>query len=337
LKKGLQAVYAKGIDSFAGIVLKNISHDALSPAHEREVTRMNARRIKKTRPASAFSARIRVIALPLAFIVLASLAGCMRVFFKPGKHLVEDAEVRQYAPEEVFFKSRDGLNLSGWFFKARGRERGTILVCHGNVQNMGTHVKLDLWLIDAGYNLFIFDYRGYGRSEGEPDVQGINLDAETALETLLARFPKEGRDGVIVFGKSLGGAVAVYMVATSPYKDRVRALVLDSAFSSYRMIAREKIADSVIGWPFQYPLSYLVNDEYSAVKYIARVSPVPLVIIAGQSDPIVPLHHGRILYEAALPPKQFWEVNLPGHVRSQADETTRRKLLSFFEGLGKLP
>ena len=69
---------------------------------------------------------------------------------------------------------------------ASHEERGTILICHGNVENISTHVKLDLWLIDAGYNLFIFDYRGYGRSEGTPTVQGINRDAEAALETLLA-------------------------------------------------------------------------------------------------------------------------------------------------------
>ena len=81
---------------------------------------------------------------------------------------------------------------------------------------MSTHVKLDLWLVDAGYNVFIFDYRGYGRSEGSPDVKGINLDAEAALETLLARTAGK----VIVFGKSLGGAVAVYTVANSPVAEQ---------------------------------------------------------------------------------------------------------------------
>ncbi len=249
---------------------------------------------------------------------------------------MNDAEVQRRDPRDVYFKSADGLSLHGWYFRAR-EEKGTILVCHGNVENISTHVKLDLWLIDAGYNLFIFDYRGYGRSEGAPDVRGIHLDAEAALETVLFALPRTRNDGIIVFGKSLGGAVAIYTVANSPYKGRVKALILDSAFSDYRRIAREKIAESIIGWPFQYPLSWLVNDDYSPAKYIAKVSPVPVVIIHGAHDEIVPEHHGRILYDAALPPKEFWELTIPGHVLAQADAETRRKLLDFLAVLRNNP
>jgi fermentation-respiration switch protein FrsA (DUF1100 family) len=240
--------------------------------------------------------------------------------------------VLKYSTNDVYFKSSDGLTLHGWYFRAK-EERGTILICHGNVENLSTHVMLDLWLIDAGYNLFIFDYRGYGRSEGSPTVQGINRDAEAALETLLFTLPRVKQDNIIVFGKSLGGAVAVYTVANSPFKNRVKALILDSAFSSYRAIAREKIADSIIGWPFQYPLSWLVSDDFSPIKFIKRIAPIPIVIIHGRDDDIVPEHHGHILYEAALPPREFWEPSVPGHVRAQADEGTRKKLLGYLAGL----
>lgn len=243
--------------------------------------------------------------------------------------------MQRYSPRDVYFRSSDGLTLHGWYFRAQ-EDRGAILICHGNVENISTHVKLDLWLIDAGYNLFIFDYRGYGRSEGTPDVKGINLDAEAALETLLFTLPRTDGGRVIVFGKSLGAAVAVYSVANSPYKDRVKAVILDSPFSSYRTIAREKISNSIIGWPFQYPLSLLVNDDYSPVKFIARVASIPIVIIHGSRDDIVPEHHGRILYEAAFPPKEFWEVMVPGHVRAQADAGIRKRLLDFLTGLPKL-
>jgi uncharacterized protein len=224
--------------------------------------------------------------------------------------------------------SSDGLTLHGWYFRAK-EERGTILICHGNVENLSTHVKLDLWLIDAGYNLFIFDYRGYGRSEGRPDVQGINRDAEAALETLLFTLPRAQRDNIVVFGKSLGGAVAVYTVANSPHKKRVKALILDSTFSSYRGIAREKIAGSVFGWPFQYPLSWLINDDFSPIKFIKGVAPVPVVIIYGKNDDIVPGHHSFMLYDAALLPKDIWENAVPGHVKAQEDEGTRKKLLDY--------
>jgi fermentation-respiration switch protein FrsA (DUF1100 family) len=127
--------------------------------------------------------------------------------------------------------------------------------------------------------------------------------------------------------------VAVYTVANSPYKYRVKALILDSAFSSYRDIAREKIADSIIGWPFQYPLSWLVSDDFSPVKFIRKIAPVPVLIIHGTHDGIVPERHGRILFDAALEPKEFWSINAPGHVMAQADEGTRKKLLVYLAGL----
>ena len=274
--------------------------------------------------------------IPLLVVLLCLLlpiVDCTNGFFRPSRQFITSPEVQEHAPQDIYFSSSDGLMLHGWYFRAR-EARGTILVCHGNVENISTHVKLDLWLIDAGYNVFIFDYRGYGRSQGTPDVQGIHRDAEAALETLLRMQPREGHDDIIVFGKSLGGAVAVYTVANSPYKDRVKALILDSVFSSYRKIAQEKIADSIIGWPIQIPLAYLVNDDYSPIKFIKQVSPVPVVIISGKRDDIVPGHHSRILYEAALSPRELWEIEVPGHVKMQADEATRKKLLGY---LARLP
>lgn len=281
---------------------------------------------------SVFSALIRGgIVVLFVTVLLLPLAGCTYLFFEPGKVMFENAEVGKRHPEDVYFTSPDGLTLHGWFFRA-GEEKGTILVCHGNVENMSTHVTLDLWLIDAGYNLFIFDYRGYGTSEGVPDVRGIHLDAEAALETLLFTLPRAKQDDVIVFGKSLGGSVAVYLVAHSPYKNRIKALALDSPFSSFRAIAREKIAESIIGWPFQYPLSYLVNDDYSAVKYIDLVSPIPVMLVHGKYDAVVPGRHSRILFTAAREPKELYELAVPGHVQAQADEIIRKRLLDFFEG-----
>ncbi len=271
-----------------------------------------------------------------AAVVLCSLilAGCTYLFFEPGRQFFDNPDIQRHNPQDVYFKSPDGLTLYGWYFRAE-HEKGTILVCHGNVENISTHAMLDLWLIDAGYNLFIFDYRGYGRSEGRPDVKGVNQDAEAALETLLFTLPREKKDdNIIVFGKSLGGAISVYTVANSLHKSRIKALVLDSAFSDYRTIAREKIAGTIIGWPFQYPLSWLVNDDYSPVKYIKEVSPVPVVIIRGNDDRVVPGHHGTILYNAAQDPKQLWELQVPGHVLAQKDAATRQRLLNFFAGLG---
>jgi len=272
----------------------------------------------------------------LVVILTLLLADCTGQFFNPSRQFIDDPLVMKYAPQDVYFKSPDGLNLHGWHFRARN-EKGAVLVCHGNLENISTHAKLDLWLVDAGYSVFIFDYRGFGRSEGSPEIRGVHRDAEAALETLLLTLPRTRNNGVFVFGKSLGASIAVYTVSHSPYKDRVKALVLDSPFSSYRRIAREKVADSIIGWPFQYPLSLLVNDDYSPDRFIRDIAPIPVVIIHGSEDPLVPAHHSDILFDAAAAPKEMRGIMQPGHVLAQADAVTRDRILALFDSLRDEP
>jgi fermentation-respiration switch protein FrsA (DUF1100 family) len=269
----------------------------------------------------------RKIAYTLLLVLFLLTTGCTSLFFQPQKELVDNPIAKLFLPEDVFFKTPDGLTLHGWLFKARD-SRGSILVLHGNAQNLSTHVNSVLWLVQEGFNVFIFDYRGYGKSEGKPTVQGVHVDAEAALETLLT-LPGVDKEKIAVLGQSIGGAVAVYLVANSPYKQRVKALIIDSVFSSYRLIAREKMAGFFITWPFQYPLSFLFSDYYSPVKWINKVYPVPILILHGAKDRIVPVHHGHILYDAALQPKEFVETAAPGHIRAFADEEVRKNVAAY--------
>jgi fermentation-respiration switch protein FrsA (DUF1100 family) len=265
----------------------------------------------------------------LLFLLLLLSAGCGSLFFYPQKQEYDNPLARQFSPEDIYFKTPDGLTLHGWYFQAMiPGPRATILVLHGNAENLSTHVNSVLWLIREGFNIFIFDYRGYGKSQGSPGIRGVHVDAEAALEMLLT-LPQVKEKKVIVLGQSIGGAIAVYTAANSPHKDRIAALVLDSAFSSYRLIAREKLSQAFITWPFQYPLSLFFNDDYSPVKWIKQVSPIPILIIHGEKDTVVPVHHGQILYDVALQPKEFWRTSAPGHVRSFADEQVREKLVSY--------
>ena len=269
------------------------------------------------------------IAYSLLFPLFLLFSGCGSLFFYPQKQMYDNPVVRQFSPEDIYFKTSDGLTLHGWFFQTANLEaHATILVLHGNAENLSTHVNSVLWLIKEGFNLFIFDYRGYGKSEGSPSIKGVHLDAESALNALLS-VPRVDKERIIVLGQSIGGAIAVYTVAHTPHKDRIAALVIDSAFSSYRLIAREKLAQFFITWPFQYPLSYLVSDAYSPIRWIREVSCVPVLIIHGAKDPVVPMHHGQMLYDAAQGPKEFWETTVPGHVRSFADAGVRDKLVRY--------
>jgi len=276
--------------------------------------------------------------LPSLLLCLALLftAGCSSLFFYPQKQERFNPAAQVFSPEDIYFKTPDGITLHGWLFVANPHAQGTILILHGNAENLSTHVNSVLWLIREGFNIFIFDYRGYGRSEGKPNLKGVHVDAEAALKTVLG-MPETIGKRVVVLGQSLGGAIAVYTVANFPQKDRIAALALDSAFSSYRLIAREKLGLFFLTWPFQYPLSFLFNDDYSPVKWISKVAPVPVLIMQGVNDPVVPTHHGFLLYEAALMPKDFWNTSTPGHVMAFADEDVRNKFVRYLsEHLGSL-
>jgi fermentation-respiration switch protein FrsA (DUF1100 family) len=238
-------------------------------------------------------------------------------------------------PEDIRFKTTDNLMLHGWFFRTT-EAKGSILVLHGNAQNLGTHVNSVLWLVQAGFNVFIFDYRGYGNSEGKTSLDGVHKDAEAALETLLS-LPGVDQNRVFVLGQSIGGSIAIYLAATTPHRENIRALIVESAFVGYRQIAREKMDSFWLTWPFQYPLSYLVPDTYSAIRWIGKIAPIPILILHGSDDAVVPVHHGRLLFDAALQPKDFWITRTPGHISSFADARVRDDLLRYMADRGAMP
>ena len=264
----------------------------------------------------------------LLFLLLTS-TGCSSLFFHPTRDVQESPAVKLFSHRDIVFQASDGMVLHGWYFPAE-RAAGSVLVLHGNAQNLSTHVNSVLWLVKEGFNLFIIDYRGYGWSGGEPDLDGVHKDADAALEKLFS-LPETDPDRVVVLGQSLGGSIAVYTVARSPRKERIRALVVESAFSSYRRIAREKLDSFWLTWPFQYPLSWTVSDSYSAESWIGQVSPVPVLILHGLDDPVVPTHHGRLLFDAARDPKQFWLTARPGHIQSFGDDAVRSQLARFLD------
>lgn len=272
--------------------------------------------------------RRTVLILVLFALVLTS--GCTGLFFYPEKRHYDNPAAKLFSPENIYFKTDDGLTLHGWLLRTPGEAVGTVLVMHGNAQNVSTHVNGVLWLVREGFNVFLFDYRGYGWSEGRPTIQGIHQDAEAALETLVM-MPGINHDRIIVLGQSLGGAVAVYTAVNSPERKHIKALVIDSAFSGYRLIAREKLSQLIVTWPVQYPLSYLFNDAYSPVKWIAKVSPVPVIIIHGEQDAVVPAHHAEALFDAAREPKQLWRVPRLGHIQSFANVVVRKDLVRNLE------
>ncbi|MFZ0034006.1 MAG: alpha/beta hydrolase [Sedimentisphaerales bacterium] len=195
--------------------------------------------------------------------------------------------------EKVIFKSDDGLMLSGWYIPANSSEL-TVLFCHGNGGNMMHALDTINILYNLGLNCLVFDYRGYGNSEGKPGEDGTYLDVKAAYKWLTEE-KKVSPDDIIVFGRSLGGSIAARLAR----KVRVGALIIESAFTSYVDIGRKF-------YPYM-PVRWFARFSYRTIDYVKKVH-CPVMIIHSRNDETIPFEFGLELYEAANEPKEFVEI-----------------------------
>lgn len=151
--------------------------------------------------------------------------------------------------------------------------------------------------------MYLFDYRGYGKSEGVPELDGIVSDYDVILNAVLQKIPKDEK--LIVMGHSFGASLSIYGVAHSHYKNRIAALISVSAFADYHEITQEVLSRSWLTWALQWPLSFTIDNSYRPLDSVALISPIPLLIMHSQQDEIVPLHHAMDLYAAAKPPREL--------------------------------
>ena len=205
--------------------------------------------------------------------------------------------------EDVYFETADGVTLHGWYVP--GADDDVCVVWfHGNAGNIGHRVyNLALMHSRVGASVFLFDYRGYGRSEGSPSEPGLYLDAEAAVEQARLRCGVSD-DGIVLFGRSLGGAVAVEMATRRPF----RAVVVESAFTSVKEMARD--SNRLIS-RFLPPFMVVKGKYDSLAKMPSVLSPV--LIVHGDADRTVPHRMGLALYEAAPEPKSVHVVEGAGH------------------------
>lgn len=265
-------------------------------------------------------------------ILTLSLSACTGVFFQPQQiqYLTPDKVGLTY--EDVYFSSSDGLKLHGWWLPATGKAKGTVLFFHGNAENISTHIANVYWLPAQNYNIFLPDYRGYGRSEGVATLEGVQDDVSSAMGYLMKRADID-TERIVILAQSLGGASAIYNVAHSPYRAKIKALITESAFSDYRVITREKLASFWLTWPLQWPLSLTIDNDYSPLPVVNKISPIPLLIIHGDIDNVVPLSHGQALFTAAAQPKEMWVVEGGGHIEALRHKKYQTKLLEYLSNV----
>jgi fermentation-respiration switch protein FrsA (DUF1100 family) len=196
--------------------------------------------------------------------------------------------------EDVTFVAEDGKVLHGWWIP-NSDAIGTILYCHGNADNIGGRVGLCADLHRIGVNVFIFDYRGYGLSRGIPTEHGVYRDARAAYEVVRARHQDSDHPPVIVYGGSLGGAVALQVALDRP----VRGVILECTFTSILDMGKQ-----LYPW---LPIRLVSLMRFDSLRKISRLN-VPKLIAHSCDDELIPYTMGRQLYDAAKEPKTFFDL-----------------------------
>lgn len=226
--------------------------------------------------------------------------------------------------EEVWFQAEDGTRLFGWYVENRATPV-VLLWCHGNAGNIIHRLENLVELYRLGFSVLLFDYRGYGRSQGRPTEAGLYQDALAAYD-YLESVRQVAPERMLLFGRSLGGAVAGQVASRKP----AAGLILESAFPSVASVARAHY--------FGLPVDWLLGAEFNLVGRLAALS-MPVLVIHGGRDDIVPLELGRQVFDAARAPKDFYLVPGADHndlyvvggrayfqrLRQFADEVVRAK------------
>jgi fermentation-respiration switch protein FrsA (DUF1100 family) len=240
---------------------------------------------------------LRLNLLFFAVISTTLFGGCRiedRFIFHPDHVADRDPSHIGLAFEDVFFTTKDAIRLHGWFIPHQ-EARATLVWFHGNAGNISDRL-LNIKLLHDRIktNIFIFDYRGYGRSEGTASEKGTYLDGEAAIKYLLERDDASARR-LVLFGRSLGAAVAAEMAT----RFTTLGLILESPFISIREMARAIFPSLPIAW--------LLRTRYDTMEKV-RLVKTPILVLHGDRDATVPFAQGKKVFEVASQPKRFYRI-----------------------------
>lgn len=259
---------------------------------------------------------VSAVLVILAVAILRNLE--RKLIFFPMKEIAATPHDAGLEYEDVEFSSSDRTRLHGWFIP-NAQAVFTVLLCHGNAGNISHRIEKALILRDAGAQVFLFDYRGYGKSSGTPGEAGIYKDTLAAYEFLVnERRVAPGR--IVVYGESIGGAAAVALAV----RVSVRAVITENTFTSIPDMAKTA---------FGFFPSFLLPTRMDTLSRIRGLGCDKLIIHA-KDDEIVPFAFGRKLYEAASEPKAFLEIR-GGHNTAyfESEDEYRKGLKEFLASL----
>ena len=217
---------------------------------------------------------------------------------------------------EVTTRTEDGLELHHWYLEPSGEGRPVVVVFHGNGGHYGHRAAKYRALAEAGFGLFLASYRGYGGNPGRPSEDGLSADARSVLQWLSDEGVPSSR--LVIYGESLGSAVAVRMAA----EEELGALVLEAPMSSIAEVAQSHY--------WYLPARWLLLDKWNSMARIDKVAE-PILVVHGGRDGVVPQRFGRKLFAAAHEPKEALWLEAGGHNNLWEFAEVRQEVLKFLE------
>ncbi len=239
-----------------------------------------------------------IIVALLVFIACLSCSSCEfnSMFYNPSK---VKTDINWENSEVGFFKGTDGKNLNYVFAKPAGKAIATVFVLHGQDGNIATSKGIVSPFVKNGFQVFMFDYQGFGKSEGIPNHNNVLADAEIFLNYIKSREETKNIK-LLVAGFSLGGQLSIALTAKN--QDKIDDLLVEGTFTSHGSMA----AHTTVGF-FQPFVRYFVTSDYNAKELIATIN-IPKLIVHSIEDPVIPYFMGVELFNAAVHPKIFWEI-----------------------------
>ena len=236
-----------------------------------------------------------ILIIFLAYSILAWSVYFMQssFMFRPVSDLLFTPTDLGITHEKVALKTADGLKIAAWFVPCE-KAHMTVLFCHGNGGNMSHRLDTVNILNELGLNCLIFDYRGYGDSQGKPTENGTYLDAEAAWKWLTHKKGIKA-ENIIIFGRSLGGSVGAYLARNV----KTAGLILESTFTSFTAVGKKY-------YPY-LPVKPFAAFEFNTVESLKQIT-CPVLIMHSKADAIIPYEFGPQLMEAANEPKEFVEI-----------------------------
>lgn len=267
-------------------------------------------------PAELLTGALLAIAFYIGLAPRINIPLYRRLLFFPARFPVDFPglpTLEGIAGEDIFFQGDKGQKLNGWYFHKPDSEY-VILFNHGNSGNLTIRHHISRLMILAGYSVFVYDYQGFGRSSGRPTIDGIVSDGAAAYDYLVnERGVDPGK--IILYGESLGVSVAAHLSTIR----ECQGLILQSGFASLTRIARTHFPLLHIYPPSLFPQPALDNMR------ILQSSSLPLLIIHGELDKVIPVQHAADLYQAHAGMKKF--VRLPGTAHGDVWSTAEREYL----------